>query len=343
MGSFAVFALPWYVLGFITLAFWRRWRVLLAVGALAAVLSWKGLHAALADGSVGAFLDVAVAFFLALGAGAGFVSSTSAIILQGKRWFRPSAGMLAFFAVGYGGYFAYVNVDEVLRQARLVPPSQACLHGRHPATLGGLPLSLPVAPGLFAESADASGGHYLFDKAAYSLAREFCSDAENSPPKLTSVSLDLDRDETRGSLGGVHPFCTGPHPEFPWAYLACHPLPVSEVGDMPTMVRASPVRADVDIIASERLQMSSLPVIGRANGVETRGAGRTMYMARDDGYFARCGRPGTARQPYLQCSAYVRRGGMLLWYRFRTTDGKFARHSAVVEANAIAAVTSLIQ
>ena len=341
MPSFISFVLPWYAIGFLALAFWWRWWLLLPIGVIVGVLGKiEADSIARADGPALA-LGMAIFVFLCIGAGSGFLASALVIIGRWRKWLHPLIVLPVVFVLGFGSYFAANWMEKRAREARRVPPPADCVDNPHPARLGDVELSIPIAPNIFMESSDAIEGHYLFSVYANQMAREFCADADVSPPALTSVSINLDGTPSRRAEQTKHPFCARKHPDLPWADMTCNLIPVSSITDMPVRLRASNVRPGFDVIATERNEMLKSQPSKATDGVKTYAAQHAQYLQRPDGYFARCHKSSSPRQPYLYCSAHLLYGGVVLSYDFRTAESVFLTQSAVVETNARAIFDSL--
>lgn len=335
MVDFIAFVLPWYVMGFISFALLWRWWLLLPIGAGGAILAkieWDSL--ATAD-SPGLALGMAIYFFLVIGAASG--ATASLLVNIGRslkwRWLKPLYVLPAVILVGFGSYFAFAWIEKQFRAARLAPPPQQCVDGLHLTTLGNVNLRLPIAPNIYIESTSMPKDHYLF--ASNQDARDFCDAADRGLPSIVSISLTLDGMPSRRPERTKHAFCARPQPNYAWAGMTCNLIDVSAIPDMPVRIRAALKKPGIDMVAISQAAISKLEPKENGDGVKIYAAEHSLYLARADGYVAKCYKPSSRRQPYLSCEAYVNLDGSLaLSYRFRTTEGRFAQQSAVIDREA---------
>lgn len=146
------------------------------------------------------------------------------------------------FILGFGSFFAVTWTQQKTREARYAPPSAACLDNLHPARIADVDIAIPIAPGLFLYGEGMNDDHYILW--SNPDARAFCSEADGGNATLKSVVFMLDGSPSRREMETKRPFCSRPHPEYPWAEMACHLIPTDAILDKPVgMTVSSRLRA----------------------------------------------------------------------------------------------------
>jgi hypothetical protein len=174
-----------------------RWFMLVAVTIAACVLLaalLKSMEGANGPAFFGAAMIGAPAFV-------GFVSGFAGrVIVMLTRRFSAikisnmAVGALAF-VLGPVLFYASSKISEQRRIARHAPPSAACLANPRPAILGGVALSVPLAPTIRVDTR-ADKDNLLDYKSLRSFeinqsARQFCAETAKAPVKITQLTMDF--------------------------------------------------------------------------------------------------------------------------------------------------------
>ncbi|MBB4510635.1 hypothetical protein [Rhizobium leguminosarum] len=339
---FLSFILPPYAIGFLALCFWRRWWLLVPAGLVAAVLAKIEYASVNASDGAGVAFGIILVVFAMIGAASGFVASGLVLIGRATRLqaLRAIHVLPAVFIVGFGSYFAVTWTQQKTREARYAPPSAACLDNLHPARIAGVAVAIPVAPGILLFGDGMSDDHYILW--SNPDARAFCNEADGGSATLKSVVFMLDGSPARREMETKRPFCSRPHPEYPWAEMACHLIPTDVVPDKPVKMTVSVKASGFDPSARERVAMLKNQAIVATDGLRTYRSKNDIYLQRPDGYFAQCYDHRSKIQPWLSCTATEELSDRLaISYDFRSTAELFMRQSVTVAGNARAIFDSL--
>ncbi|MBY3328905.1 MFS transporter [Rhizobium laguerreae] len=339
---FLSFILPPYAIGFLALCFWWRWWLLVPAGLVAAVLAKIEYASVNASGGAGSVFGIILLVFAMIGAASGFVASGVVVIGRMTRFqaLRAIYVLPAVFILGFGSYFAVTWTQQKIREARYAPPDAACLDNLHPARIADVAIAIPVAPGILLYGDGLSEDHYTLW--SNPDARAFCREADGGNATLKSVVFMLDGSPARREMETKRPFCSRPHPEYPWAEMACHLIPTDVVPDKPVKMTVSVKASGFDPSARERDAMLKNQAIVASDGLRTYRSKNDIYLQRPDGYFAQCYDHRSKIQPWLSCSATEELSDTLaISYDFRTTAELFMRQSVTVAGNARAIFDSL--
>lgn len=341
-GSFVTLAAIPYFIGFLALCFWWRWWLLVPAGLVAAVLAKVEFASVNASDGAGAAFGIILVIFAMIGAASGFVAS--GVVLIGRtirlRALRAVYVLPAVFILGFGSYFAVTWTQQKIREARYAPPSAACLDNLHPARIADVAIAIPVAPGILLFGDGMSDDHYILW--SNPDTRAFCNKADGGSATLKSVVFMLDGSPARREMETKRPFCSRPHPEYPWAEMACHLIPTDVIPDKPVKMTVSVKASGFDPSARERDAMLKNQAIVASNGLRTYRSKNDIYLQRPDGYFAQCYDHRSKIQPWLSCTATEELSNRLaISYDFRSTAELFMRQSAAVADNARAIFNSL--
>ncbi|WP_017965535.1 hypothetical protein [Rhizobium leguminosarum] len=341
-GSFATLAATPYLIGFLALCFWWRWWLLVPAGLVAAVLAQVEFASVNASDGAGAAFGIILVIFAMIGAASGFVASGVVLIGRTTRLhaLRAVYVLPVLFILGFGSFFAVTWTQQKTREARYAPPSAACLDNLHPARIADVDIALPVAPGLLLYGDGVYGDHYLLW--SNPDARAFCGKADGGNATLKSVVFMLDGIPARREMETKRPFCSRPHPEYPWAEMACHLIPTDVIPDKPVKMTVSVKAPGFDPSVREREAMLKTQAIVASDGLRTYRSQNDSYLQRPDGYFAQCHDHRSKSQPWLSCTATEELSDKLaISYDFRSTAELFITQSAAVAANARAIFNSL--
>ncbi|MGO8316031.1 hypothetical protein ACC848_05685 [Rhizobium johnstonii] len=342
LGHFLSFVGPAYAIGFLSLCFWWRWWLLLPVGIVAAVLAKIEFASVNASDGAGAAFGIILVVFLMIGAASGFVAS--GLVLIGRtarlRVLRAVYVLPAVFILGFGSFFAVTWTQQKIREARYAPPTAACLDNLHPARIADVDIAIPVAPGIFLYGDGMNDDHYLLW--SNPDARAFCREADGGNATLKSVVFMLDGIPARREMETERPFCSRPHPEYLWAEMACHLIPMDVIPDKPVEMTVSLKAPSVDPSVREREAMLKNQPTVASDGLRTYRLQNDLYLQRPDGYFAQCRDYRSKSQPWLRCTATEELTDKLaISYNFRSTAEVFITQSAAVASNARAIFNSL--
>ncbi|MGR9197536.1 hypothetical protein [Rhizobium leguminosarum] len=339
---FLSFVAPAYAIGFLTMCFWWRWWLLVPAGIAAAVLATiEYANVAAADGP-GVALGIVLVVFVMIGAASGFVASGIVLIGRTTRWqaLRAIYVLPAVFILGFGSYFAITWTQQKTREAYYATPSAACLDNLHPARVADVDIAIPVAPGIFLYGDGGNDDHYILW--SNPEARAFCREADGGAVTLKSVIFMLDGSPERREMETKLPFCSRPHPDYPWAEMACHLISTEVIPDKPVKMTVSVRASGIDPWTREREAMLKSQPIVASDGLRTYRSKNDIYLQRPDGYFAQCRDYRNKSQPWLYCTAKEQLSDRLtISYNFRTTPELFRTQSATVAANARAIFNSL--
>ncbi|MBY3139010.1 hypothetical protein [Rhizobium laguerreae] len=341
-GSFVTLAVIPYFIGFLALCFWWRWWLLVPAGLVAAVLAKVEFASVNASDGAGAAFGIILVIFAMIGAASGFVASGVVLIGRATRLqaLRAIYVLPAVFILGFGSYFAVTWTQQTIREARYAPPSAACLDNLHPARIADVAIAIPVAPGIFLYGDGMSEDHYTLW--SNPDARAFCREADGGNATLKSVVFTLDGSPSRREMETKRPFCSRPHPEYPWREMACHLIPTELIPDTPVRMTVSVKAPGFDPSVREREAMLKNQAIVASDGLRTYRSQNEFYLQRPDGYFAQCHDHGSKSQPWLSCTATEDLSDKLaISYDFRTTTELFITQSAAVAAHARAIFNSL--
>lgn len=342
LGHFLSFVGPAYAIGFLALCFWWRWWLLVPAGIVAAVLAKIEFASVNASDGAGVALGIILVVFLVIGAASGFVASGLVLIGRATRLqaLRAVYVLPAVFILGFGSYFAVTWIQQKSREARYAPPDAACLDNLHPARIADVDIAIPIAPGIFLYGEGMNDDHYILW--SNPDARAFCGEADGGDATLKSVVFMLDGSPSRREMETERPFCSRPHPEYPWAEMACHLIPTDVIPDKPVQMTVSVKAPGFDPSVREREAMLKNQAIVASDGLSTYRSQSDFYLQRPDGYFARCHDHRSKSQPWLSCTATEELSDKLaISYDFRTTAELFINQSAAVAANARAIFNSL--
>ena len=336
IGHFLSFVGPAYAIGFLALCFWWRWWLLLLAWIVAAVATVTA-----SDGP-GLASGILLVVFMMIGAASGFVAN--GIVLIGRatqlQALRAMYVLPAVFILGFGSYFAVTWSQQKIREAHYAPPAAACLDNLHPARIADVDVAIPVAPGIFLYGDRMNNDHYILW--SNPDARSFCREADGGGATLKSVAFMLDGSPARREMETKRPFCSRPHPEYPWAEMACHLISTEVIPDKPVEIKVSVKAQGFDPSAREREAMLKTQAVVGPDGLRTYGSQNDFYLMRPDGYFARCQDFHSKSQPWLYCTAIEQLSDQLaISYDFRSTADAFTTQSTTVAANARAIFNSL--
>lgn len=342
LGHFLSLAVQPYAIGFLALCFWWRWWLLIPAGIVAAVLAKFEYASVNASDGAGAAFGIILVVFLMIGAASGFV--TSGIVLIGRTTrleaLRAVYVLPAVFILGFGSYFAVTWTQQKIREAHFAPPSAACLDNLHPARIADVDIAIPVAPGILLWGNGTNDDHYVLW--SNPDARAFCGKADGGNAALKSIVFMLDGSPSRREMETEPPFCLRPHPEYPWADMACHLIPLDLIPDKPVEMTVSVRAPGIDPSAREREAMLKNQVSVATDGLRTYRSQNDIYLQRPDGYFAQCRDYHNKSQAWLFCTAKEQLSDQLaISYNFRSTAEVFITQSATVAANARAIFDSL--
>ncbi|MBY5796350.1 hypothetical protein [Rhizobium leguminosarum] len=338
---FSFVGLP-YAIGFLALCFWRRWWLLVPAGLVAALLAKIEYASVNASDGAGSVFGIILVVFAMIGAASGFVAS--GIVLIGRATRVQALGAVymlpVVFILGFGSYFAVTWTQQKIREARYAPPAAACLDNLHPARIADVDIAIPIAPGIFLYGEGMNHDHYILW--SNPDARAFCGEADGGNATLKSVVFMLDGYPSRREMQTKRPFCSRPHPEYPWAEMACNLIPTELIPDKPVEITVSVRAAGFDLSAREREAMLKNQAAVASDGLRTYRSQNDFYLQRPDGYFAQCRDYRSKSQPWLYCTAKEELSDLLaISYNFRTTAELFIKQSVVVAANARAIFDSL--
>ncbi len=342
LGHFLTFIFPPYAIGFLALCFWWRWWLLVPAGLAAAVLAKIEYASVNASDGAGVAFGIILLVFVMIGAASGFVAS--GLVLIGRktrlRGLRAVYVLPVVFILGFGSFFAVTWTQQKIREARYAPPAAACLDNLHPARIADVDIAIPVAPGIFLYGDGMNDDHYILW--SNPDARAFCGEADGGNANLKSVVLMLDGIPARREMQPERPFCSRPHPEYPWSELACHLIPTEVIPDKPVEMTVSIKVPGVDPAARERQAMLTNQPTVASDGLRTYRSQNDIYLQRPDGYFAQCRDYRSKSQPWLYCTAKEQLSDKLaISYNFRSTAEIFITQSATIAANARAIFDSL--
>ncbi|WP_327212168.1 hypothetical protein U8Q06_05910 [Rhizobium beringeri] len=342
LGHFLSFVGPAYAIGFLALCFWWRWWLLVPAGIVAAVLAKIEYASVNASDGAGAALGIILVIFAMIGAASGFIANGVVLIGRATRLqaLRAVYVLPVVFILGFGSYFAVTWTQQKTREARYAPPSAACLDNLHPARIADVDIAIPIAPGIFLYGEGMSDDHYILW--SNPDARAFCGEADGGNANLKSVVFMLDGYPSRREMQTKRPFCSRPHPEYPWAEMACHLIPTDAIPDKPVGMTVSIRAAGFDPSAREREAMLKNQAAVASDGLRTYRSQNDFYLQRPDGYFAQCRDYRSKSQPWLYCTAKEELSDRLaISYNFRTTAELFMQQSVAVATNARAIFDSL--
>ncbi|MBY3441789.1 MFS transporter [Rhizobium laguerreae] len=334
--------LPPYAIGFLALCFWWRWWLLVPAGIVAAALAKFEYASVTAADGPGLALGIILVVFMMIGATSGFVASGLVLIGRATRLqaLRAIYVLPAVFILGFGSYFAVTWTQQKIREARYAPPAAACLDNLHPAQIADVEIAIPIAPGIFLYGERMNNDHYILW--SNPDARAFCGEADGGNATLKSVVFMLDGSPARREMETKRPFCSRPHPEYPWAEMACHLIPTDAIPDKPVKMTVSVKAPGFDPSVREREAMSKNQAVVASDGLRTYRSQNDVYLQRPDGYFARCRDYRSKSQPWLYCTATEELSNKLaMSYDFRTTAELFINQSAAVAGSARAIFNSL--
>jgi len=337
---FLSFILPPYAIGFLALCFWWRWWLLVPAGLVAAVLAKIEYASVNASDGAGAALGIILVVFVMIGAASGSVASGLVVIGRTTRVqaLRAVYVLPIVFIIGFGSYFVVTWTQQKIRAARYAPPSAACLDNLHPARIADVDIAIPVAPGIFLYGDGMNDDHYILW--SNPDARAFCSEADGGNATLKSVVFTLDGSPSRREMQTNRPFCSRPHPEYPWAEMACHLIPTDVIPDKPVQMTVSVKASDPSVREREAI-LKNQPTVA-SDGLRTYRSQNDFYLQRPDGYFAQCRDYRSKSQPWLYCTAKEELSDKLtISYDFRSTAELFITQSATVATNARAIFNSL--
>jgi len=339
---FLSFVFPPYAIGFLALCFWRRWWLLIPAGIVASVLAKIEFTSVNASDGAGVAFGIILVVFLMIGAASGFVASGLVLIGRASRWrvLRAVYVLPVVFMLGLGSCFAITWTQQKIREAHYAPPSAACLDNLHPARIADVDVAIPIAPGIFLYGDGGNDDHYILW--SNPEARAFCSEADGGAVTLKSVIFMLDGSPERREMETKLPFCSRPHPEYPWAEMACHLISTEVIPDKPVKMTVSVRAPDFDPSVHEREAMLKSQPIVASDGLRTYRSKNDIYLQRPDGYFAQCRDYRNKSQPWLYCTAKEQLSDQLtISYNFRTTSELFRTQSATIAANARSIFNSL--
>ncbi|MGO8074631.1 hypothetical protein AB9F41_19180 [Rhizobium leguminosarum] len=342
LGHFLSFVGLPYAIGFLALCFWWRWWFLVPAGIVAAVLARIEYASVNASDGAGSVFGIILVVFAMIGAASGFVASGVVVIGRATRLqaLRAVYVLPVVFILGFGSFFAVTWTQQKIREARYAPPDAACLDNLHPARIADVEIAIPIAPGIFLYGERMNNDHYILW--SNPDARAFCGEADGGNATLKSVVFMLDGYPSRREMQTNRPFCSRPHPEYPWAEMACHLIPTDVIPDKPVQMTVSVRAAGFDPSAREREAMLKNQAIVASDGFRTYRSQNDFYLQRPDGYFARCHEHRSKSQPWLSCTATEELSEKLaISYDFRTTADLFMQQSVVVATNARAIFDSL--
>ncbi|MBY5399576.1 MFS transporter [Rhizobium leguminosarum] len=342
LGHFLSFVGLPYAIGFLALCFWWRWWLLVPAGIVAAVLARIEYASVNASDGAGSVFGIILVVFAMIGAASGFVASGVVVIGRATRLqaLRAVYVLPVVFILGFGSFFAVTWTQQKIREARYAPPDAACLDNLHPARIADVEIAIPIAPGIFLYGERMNNDHYILW--SNPDARAFCGEADGGNATLKSVVFMLDGYPSRREMQTNRPFCSRPHPEYPWAEMACHLIPTDVIPDKPVQMTVSVRAAGFDPSAREREAMLKNQAIVASDGFRTYRSQNDFYLQRPDGYFARCHEHRSKSQPWLSCTATEELSEKLaISYDFRTTADLFMQQSVVVATNARAIFDSL--
>ncbi|MGR9537866.1 hypothetical protein [Rhizobium leguminosarum] len=340
LGHFLSFVGLPYAIGFLALCFWWRWWLLVPAGIVAAVLAKIEYASVNASDGAGVAFGIILVVFAMIGAASGFVASGFVLIGRASRWraLRAMYVLPAVFILGFGSYFVVTWSQQKIREARYAPPEAACLDNLHPARIADVGIAIPVAPGLFLYGDGMNDDNYILW--SNPDARAFCSEADGGNATLKSVVFTLDGSPSRREMETNRPFCSRPHPEYPWAEMACHLIPTDVIPDKPVQMTVS-VKASDPSVREPQAMLKNQPTVA-SDGLRTYRSQNDVYLQRPDGYFARCHDHRSKSQPWLSCTATEELSDKLaISYDFRSTAELFITQSATVATNARAIFNSL--
>ncbi|MDR6667956.1 hypothetical protein [Rhizobium sp. 1399] len=341
-GQLLSFVGPAYAVGFLAMCFWWRWWLLVPAGILAAVLAKIEFASVNASDGAGAAFGIILVVFVMIGAASGFAAS--GIVLIGRtaqlQALRAVFVLPVVFILGFGSYFVVTWTQQKTREARYRPPAAACLDNLHPARIADVDIAIPVAPGIFLYGEGMNSDHYLLW--SNPDARAFCGEADGGNATLKSVVFMLDGIPARREMETKRPFCSRPHPEYPWAEMACHLISTELIPDKPVEMTVSVKAPGFDPSVRERKAMLKNQPTVASDGLRTHRSQNDLYLQRPDGYFAQCRDYRSKSQPWLYCTATEELSDKLaISYDFRSTAELFITQSATVAANARAIFNSL--
>lgn len=339
---FLAFALFPYTVGFLLLCFWWRLEsMLLAWGVAFAFAAWASLSVGQSDG-----LDMGIAYilllFLIIGAVSGAVASVLVIRGRASQWRLRSPLIILpiVFVLGPGSYITLDWIRESNRQARLAPPSEACLNGLHPGKFADIDVAIPLAPGL-----SLIGDHFeheYYFLGSNSDARAFCRLVENDDVKLAGIRFKVDERHAIHTARKERPFCLRKRADYPWGDMACNPAAYRANIENPISVDVGLARGRTDWEAEARDDMRRSPVSTAPDGLKIYRAADAVYLERPDSYFARCSRPTAASQPLLYCTVRERLPqDLIISYTFEITEAEFLVKTPLIAAKARAIFDSL--
>ncbi|WP_327205793.1 hypothetical protein [Rhizobium beringeri] len=341
-GSFVTLAAIPYFIGFLALCFWWRWWLLVPAGLVAAVLAKVEFASVNASDGAGVAFGITLVVFAMIGAASGFVASGVVVIgrMTRLRALRAVYVLPVVSILGFGSYFAVTWTQQKIREARYAPPAAACLDNLHRARIADVAIAIPVAPGILLFGDGMSDDHYILW--SNPDARAFCSEADGGNATLKSVVFTLDGSPSRREMQTNRPFCSRPHPEYPWAEMACHLIPTDVIPDKPVQMTVSVKAPGFDPSVREReAMMKNQPTVA-SDGLRSYRSKNDSYLQRPDGYFAQCHDHRSKSQPWLSCTATEELSDKLaISYDFRSTAELFITQSAIVADNARAIFNSL--
>jgi hypothetical protein len=342
-GSFVGWAAFPYLIGFLALCFWWRWWLLLPVGAIAAIFTGSQYAGALSGDGPGLAMGILLAYFLALGAGCGFIASGAVLIGRANGWrlLNPALTLPFVFVLGFGIHMLFYLAHAMATDARFAPPPENCFNRTYSAQLGDVDLALPTAPGL---SFFETGSNRLYGLSHNPDIRALCSKKPDETTELRSISFALGGLSAQRTREASRSFCSRGHPQYPWAEMACKPLNVREIiFDKPLYITIAISDPGRDLMALERDRVAKSPRSVTADGLKIYQGKHGLLFERPDGYLASCSSERLSKtESYLDCNAKETLSGQLMIaYQFKTTEARFFQETPQISATARAFFQSL--
>jgi hypothetical protein len=214
------FLLLIYVFCFFAMFAMFRWYMLVGgVLAVGAFLAWmmSSMKGANGPAIFGATMIIVPAFV-------GFISGLvgQVIIMLTRRFAKAKIsamyiGALAF-VLGPVFFYASLKISEQRHIARNAPPSAACMANPRRAILGGVALSVPLAPSISvdtrADKANLQDYKSLRSFEINQRARQFCAETEKEPVTITRLTMYFQRSNAQSA------FCKLPS-NYIWRALTC--------------------------------------------------------------------------------------------------------------------------
>ncbi len=335
-----------YAIGFLLLAFLRRWHLLLLTGAGAVLLLWQAWRYIFTEDSPRIMFATPMIILAFLGVVSGFLAATIVLWTRkySRRWVSSVTILPAtFIAVPIvAGLFFWQLVSM---KARRPPPSPLCFARLHPVILGGGPLALPLTPAISVVKGGEHRSDYSFG--IDSDARKFCKETAAGPMRIANVSIGFGRGySTRKSA-----FCSEARP-YGWWYDLCRREHDDHPSNYPALVSFYALGEydgvkfrDLSADEFAKVRIADLPMMTLSSGVQRYADDRYIYFTRSDipGYRALCYETAQRNSDIYCVAGYKLTARIGIAYEFHSKAEDFPERSAIVDLGARDVIASLMQ